>query len=121
MGKVAREHNKNHENGKPAGPELVPVHFEFPDPTAYTVCVAGCFNNWHSEAKTLHSMGSGRWQKNTVLAPGTYEYCLVVDGCWIPDPAVNETVENPFGGRNSVLRVIDTSQATHLTEANISP
>jgi hypothetical protein len=39
------------------------------------------------------------------LAPGTYEYCLVVDGQWMPDPLARETVPNPFGGRNSVLKV----------------
>jgi hypothetical protein len=39
------------------------------------------------------------------LAPGTYEYCLVVDGQWMPDPLAKETVPNPFGGRNSVLKV----------------
>jgi len=28
----------------------------------------------------------GNWWKETSLAPGTYEYCLVVDGPWLPDP-----------------------------------
>ena len=40
-----------------------------------------------------------------LLAPGVYEYCLVVDGEWMADPSTEESVPNPFGGRNSVLRV----------------
>jgi hypothetical protein len=36
---------------------------------------------------------------------GIYEYCLVVDGSWIPDPLALEHVPNPFGGKNSILEV----------------
>jgi hypothetical protein len=64
--------------------------------------LAGTFNHWQPEAKTLHSSGVGHWWKETALAPGTYEYCLVVDGQWMPDPLARESVPNPFGGRNSV-------------------
>jgi 1,4-alpha-glucan branching enzyme len=99
------DHGRSHNNGHGAGPQLVPVRFEYTHPTATTVCVAGSFNHWQPEAKTLHSSGTGRWWKETALAPGTYEYCLVVDGQWMPDPLAKETVPNPFGGRNSVLTV----------------
>jgi 1,4-alpha-glucan branching enzyme len=99
------KHNHNHDNAPDAGLQLVPVHFEFTHPTAAAVSVAGTFNQWRPEAKTLHSAGGGRWVKETVLAPGTYEYCLIVDGRWMPDPLAKETVPNPFGGRNSVLKV----------------
>ena len=47
---------------------------------------------WQPEAKTLHSSGVGNWWKETSLAPGTYEYCLVVDGKWMPDPLAKESV-----------------------------
>jgi len=114
------KHNKNHDNGRVAGPQLVPVHFEFTHPTAATVCVAGTFNNWQPEAKALHASGGGRWVKETVLPPGTYEYCLVVDGQWMPDPLARETVPNPFGGRNSVLKVV-SSEASHLANAEHLP
>src|ERR1017187_6693095 len=78
------KHNHNHDNVRNAGPELVSVRFEFIHPTATTVCVAGTFNQWQPEAKTLHPAGGGRWLKETALAPGSYEYCLVVDGQWMP-------------------------------------
>ena len=99
------KHNKNHDNAKSTEPSLMPVAFEFTHPTARTVCVAGTFNNWDAGAKPLHSMGSGRWLKETFLAPGTYEYRLVVDGDWMVDPLAKESVANPFGGRNSLLNV----------------
>lgn len=114
------KHNKNHDNAPNAAPQLVPVHFEFTHPTAVHVSVAGCFNHWKPEAKTLHPAGGGRWVKETVLPPGTYEYCLVVDGQWMPDPLAKEDVANPFGGRNSILKVA-SPEATHLASAETLP
>lgn len=99
------KHSKHHNNTRSAGPQLDPVRFEFTHPTATTVCVAGTFNDWQPEAKLMHPLGDGRWLKETVLPPGTYEYRLVVDGQWIADPLAKETVPNPFGGMNSVLKV----------------
>jgi 1,4-alpha-glucan branching enzyme len=98
------KHNKNHDNNP--GSELIPVHFEFTHPTAKNVSVAGTFNHWQPEAKTLHASGGGRWIKESALAPGNYEYCFVVDGQWMSDPLAKESVANPFGGKNSVLKVI---------------
>ena len=115
------KHNKNHDNGKTPGPQPVPVRFEITHPTAHTVSVAGSFNDWQPEAKALHPSGGGRWLKETTLTPGTYEYCLIVDGQWMPDPRVQETVPNPFGGRNSVLRVTGTPEAAHLADAEHLP
>ncbi len=114
------KHNKNHDNAKDPGPELVPVHFELTHPTATHVSVAGCFNHWQPEAKTLHSSGGGHWVKETCLKPGDYEYCFVVDGQWMPDPRAQESKPNPFGGRNSILHVLST-QATHLAAAEHQP
>jgi 1,4-alpha-glucan branching enzyme len=115
------KHNHNHDNACSAELQLVRVRFEFTHPTATTVCVAGTFNHWQPEAKTLHASGVGHWWKETALAPGTYEYCLIVDGQWMPDPMARETVPNPFGGRNSVLRVATSPEAAHLADAEKSP
>lgn len=115
------KHNKNHNNAQPASAQLVPVRFEFTHPTATTVCVAGSFNQWQPEAKALHSSGVGNWWKETALAPGVYEYCLIVDGQWMPDPLATETVPNPFGGRNSILTVASSPSAAHLVAAENLP
>jgi hypothetical protein len=49
--------------------------------------------------------GDGRWVKELVLPPGAYQYRLVVDGEWMADPLAKETMPNPFGGMNSVVKV----------------
>jgi len=116
------KHNKNlGKSNSVTGPQLVPVRFEFTHPTAGTVCIAGTFDEWRPEAKPMHPIGNGRWLNETVLLPGTYEYCLVVDGHWMPDPLARETVPNPFGGRNSVLKVVQSQEASHLGNAEHLP
>jgi 1,4-alpha-glucan branching enzyme len=115
------KHNHNHNNLPDPGPQLVPVRFEFTHATATTVCVAGTFNHWQPAAKSMHPSGNGHWLKETLLAPGTYEYCLVVDGQWMPDPQARESVPNPFGGRNSVLKVASSPGATLQTDTEKKP
>ena len=115
---MKQNHNHHQEHVREADPRLVPVRFEYTDPTAKTVCVAGTFNRWEPEAKTLHPTGGGHWWKETALAPGTYEYCLVVDGRWIPDPMAKETVPNPFGGKNSILRVAGLPEGSLAAETD---
>jgi len=98
-----KKHQPNH--GPANEPRLARVRLVFTHPTAATVCVAGTFNDWRADATPMISLGSGRWAKELALPPGTYEYCLVVDGAWLPDPQARETAPNPFGGVNSVVRV----------------
>ena len=99
------KHNHKHDPAPSAGPQLVPVRFEFTHPTAKAVAVAGTFNNWNPTTKPLHHTENGGWLKETVLAPGIYEYCLIVDGQWMADPMAKSQVPNPFGGNNSILTV----------------
>jgi len=98
-------------------PQLEPFYFEFSHPTASAVRIAGTFNDWQPEAEPMHSMGDGYWLKKTILPPGIHEYCLVVDGQWTPDPLARETVPNPFGGKNSVLKVAGWQRAAHRLDA----
>jgi 1,4-alpha-glucan branching enzyme len=118
------KHNRNHDNAptpRPSDLQRVPVHFEFKDPKATTVCLAGTFNHWQPDSRTLHSSGEGHWWKETTLMPGNYEYCFVVDGKWMPDPLARESVPNPFGGRNSVLKVASSPEAAHMADAETLP
>lgn len=85
--------------------ESKPIHFEFASPTAAAVAIAGTFNDWHPNATPMIALGQGRWAKDLALPPGDYEYCLVVDGQWMPDPLATETAPNPFGGVNSIRKV----------------
>ncbi len=95
---------KTKTKGAPA-PASALVHFEFLHPTAASVCIAGSFNDWHSSATPMVEMGDGRWAKELVLPPGTYQYRFIVDGEWVTDECGREMVPNPFGSRNTVLHV----------------
>ena len=98
--KTNRTKNQNHTGTQPQR-----VRFEFNYPAVESVFIAGTFNDWRPGATPMIALGPGRWAKDLALPPGDYEYCLVVDGQWKPDPLAAETVPNPFGGVNSVRRV----------------
>jgi 1,4-alpha-glucan branching enzyme len=101
--------------------ELVPIHFEYNNSEAVTVHVAGSFNDWDERKSPLTRGYGGRWGKVATLAPGDYEYCLVVDGRWILDPMNQASVHNPYGGLNSVLQVAESKAAAHLIDAEHEP
>lgn len=87
-------------------PKTQLVRIELTHPTACNVCISGTFNDWHPSATDMIALGNGRWVKELTLPPGTYEYRLVVDGEWMADPQASECAPNPFGGMNSILRVL---------------
>jgi 1,4-alpha-glucan branching enzyme len=84
---------------------LKSIRFVLIRPEAHEVFVAGSFNNWNPGATPLEDIGHGHWVKDLALAPGRYEYQFIADGHWMPDATAPESVENPFGGLNSVLVV----------------
>src|SRR5215472_15620395 len=90
---------------KPQSPKVGRVSFELVRPDAKSVYVAGSFNDWKPEKAPLSPTGNGRWVGDLTLKPGRHEYLFVVDGQWMPDPNAKESVQNPFGGRNSILGV----------------
>ena len=92
---------------KAKAPPAPRVVLELVNPLATQVFVAGSFNNWQPEQAPLVAAGNGRWAGNINVGPGRHEYLFVVDGQWLPDPNAKESVENPFGGRNSVLTVAE--------------
>jgi len=96
--------NKNNKR-QSGSPQAHSIRLEFKHPAAAAVAVAGSFNDWRPEATPMIFLGDGRWVKELVLAPGVYEYRLVVDGQWMPDPQASETAANPFGEPNSILKV----------------
>ena len=86
-------------------PKVNHVSLELVKPEAKKVFVAGSFNGWTPEKTPLAAIGNGRWVGDLTVNPGRHEYLFVVDGQWVPDPNAKETVQNPFGGKNSVLIV----------------
>jgi hypothetical protein len=50
--------------------------------------------------------GDGVWSIIKSLAPGRYAYKFVVDrNSWVKDPNALETIDDGYGGDNSVLIV----------------
>ncbi len=90
----------------PAAPKTRAVLFDVHVGGAREVYLVGSFNDWHPTTLPMIDRGLGRWEKEILLAPGSYEYLLVADGCWVPDPTAEETIENPFGGVNCVRKVV---------------
>jgi 1,4-alpha-glucan branching enzyme len=90
---------------KSRSPQPARVSLELVEPAAQQVYVAGSFNGWKPDTTPLMALGNGRWKGDLKLGPGRHEYLFVVDGQWRPDPNARETVQNPFGGQNSVVMV----------------
>lgn len=106
--------------GRPAGlleehfpnSEARGVSFEYFNPTAREVQVAGSFNHWQPHATPMTKQRGGKWSAELLLKPGHYEYRLVVDGQWQDDPMAARFVANPFGGLNCVVEVRPMESAT---------
>lgn len=79
--------------------------FTYVHPGARSVFVVGSFNDWDATATPLEQMSDSVWTANIMLAPGRYEYQLVVDGKWVADPGAQRSAESDFGGTNSVVIV----------------
>jgi len=80
------------------------VAFTIQVPNAHEAAVAGTFNDWQPQPlKAAKSPGS--FSLTVLLPPGDYEYRFVIDGQWCNDATCPETVPNPFGEPNSLLRV----------------
>ncbi len=91
---------------KPAPAPTSPrVRLSWTRPGAQAVFLAGTFNQWHPTATPLQCASGDCWSVELELPAGVYEYRFIIDGAWVHDPEAAESVPNPFGGVNSVLRV----------------
>ncbi len=85
----------------------IKTRFLYHSETANNVSVAGTFNNWTGGRDTLHYDGKGNWITDLELKPGYYQYKLVVDGVWIPDPGNEWKINDGGDNFNSILKVGD--------------
>jgi chromosome partitioning protein len=67
--------------------------------------LAGDFNDWVPDRNIETRNINGHYQKVFTAEPGVYEYRLLVDGKWQPDPTNPIEVPNDVGGINSILQV----------------
>jgi hypothetical protein len=79
--------------------------FTYIDRTAKSVSIVGSFNGWDATQNVLTKSADSVWTTNIMLAPGRYEYQLMVDGKLIADPSAQRTAESEFGAANSVVIV----------------
>jgi 1,4-alpha-glucan branching enzyme len=108
---MKRTNGQRRQNTKSREAASQVVRVEFKHPSAEAVSIAGSFNDWRPEASQMVAVGDGRWLKELVLPPGTYEYLFVADGEWVADPLAKRAVPNPFGGVNSVFEVFGDTAA----------
>lgn len=81
----------------------ISIDVDFPD--ASEVYLAGTFNDWDPSVVPLAKGDDGVWRASIDLEPGEYLYKFVVDGTWVEDPGNPESVDDGYGGTNSVLTV----------------
>ena len=76
------------------------------------VYLAGSFNSWSPDKDLVKDDdGDGIYELTLKLAPGQYQYKFVIDGSWQEDAAAASTMEDGYGGKNSVVDVTDGESA----------
>jgi hypothetical protein len=72
---------------------------------AKEVVVTGDFTQWAKDKIRLSPAAGGEWIAQLELAPGEYQYRLIVDGEWRDHAEAARRVPNTFGTQNCVLVV----------------
>ncbi len=90
---------------KAATPALKKVVLSVRLAGAKEVIATGDFSGWAHDSIRLQRDGENTWKATLTLAPGEYQYRLLVDGEWREDPGATRRVPNPYGTENCVLVV----------------
>lgn len=72
---------------------------------AKEVVLTGDFTQWAKDKIRLTPATGGEWITVLELAPGEYQYRLIVDGEWRDHSEATRKIGNPFGTQNAVLIV----------------
>jgi hypothetical protein len=72
---------------------------------AREVVLTGDFTQWAKDQIRLTPTAGGEWITVLELAPGEYQYRLIVDGEWRDHSEASKKIGNPFGTQNCVLTV----------------
>lgn len=75
------------------------------------VQLAGDMNAWNPENTNLEYK-DGLWQTTLYMAPGQYQYLLVLDGKKVLDPANKKRIDNNMGGYNSLWTLEEETEKT---------
>ena len=72
---------------------------------AKEVIVTGDFTSWTKSGVKLTPFAPGEFETTLHLAPGEYQYRLLIDGVWRDHPGARRRVPNPCGIQNCILSV----------------
>ena len=89
----------------PAASALKKISLRIRAEGAKEVVVTGDFTQWAKDKVRLTPAAAGEWTTQLELAPGEYQYRLIVDGEWRDHPEATRRVANSFGTQNCVLTV----------------
>jgi hypothetical protein len=103
--KASAKSKKSDSSRTPANPALRRVRFLAKIEGAKEVVLTGDFTKWAKDQIKLNHIGSGEWEAIFNLAPGEYQYRLLVDGEWRDHAQAAKRVPNAFGSENCVLTV----------------
>ncbi len=87
--------------------QQITLYYLDPEGSVDKLEVAGDFNNWLAEEYSNHKQGDTLFTTIPVK-PGSYTYKFVLNGSdWIANPHASEFSQDPYGGKNSILNVLD--------------
>ena len=89
----------------PSVPALKKIPLRVRAEGAKEVVLTGDFTQWAKDKIRLTPAAGGEWITLLELAPGEYQYRLLVDGEWRDHPEATRRVPNSFGTQNCVLVV----------------
>lgn len=98
------------------------VLFLQPTSVGTRVVVAGDFNKWSDiEIVLTPDHAAGVLSARVTLPPGMWQYRLIIDGRWTPDPYNPHCVPNPFGELNSIIVVPIPAEAAESESVQTLP
>ena len=81
------------------------VEFSFFRLGVRQVFLGGEFNDWNTSTLPMRREPDGWWRCRLRLAPGTHRFKYLADRQWYLNYAAFGVKRDPFGTRNSVVRV----------------
>jgi len=70
------------------------------------VALCGDFNEWDAGAHPMRPLKNGGFSVTVSLPVKQYQFLYCIDGRrWENEPDADDIADNPFGGKNSVIRL----------------
>ncbi len=91
----------------------VTISYQPPTASEHEVGIAADFTDWKIIPMQYND---GIYTISFQLPAGIYQYKLIVDGTWMPDPISSQTTPDPFGGLNTILIVNEQPEPGSLEE-----